>query len=202
MIASFAYVDDDGVNDNALTINKPAGTEPGMLMIAFMSQGDTSSPVNFSSSGWTLLSSSIGYPNIHVLYKTAGGSEPSSYIFSTSRPIPDKGGIIVTCNSSSISASSGVSTSTTSTTVTTNPVNIPDDGISLAYFSRSFGGSPLSTPSGYSIIHEFTTGSGISTSWGLYQRSFQTAIASHSTSSTYVSTSGTAASCVVALIGN
>ena len=73
-----------------LTIDKPAGTLEGDLMVAFLAAGggDWGHP-----SGWTEVGDTNGYA---VSYKVAGASEPSSYTFSLSSSLFRLSGAIVT----------------------------------------------------------------------------------------------------------
>lgn len=62
---------------NTLTINKPAGTQSGDLMIAVLVNN---SNTTWSLSGWTAQVDQSGHM---VLTKTAGSSEPASYAFNS-----------------------------------------------------------------------------------------------------------------------
>lgn len=66
---------------NSLACNKPASTASGNLLVAHVSSNDGA----ITSSGWTVLAKGDGnQPDLFdhtVLYKVAGGSEPSTYTF-------------------------------------------------------------------------------------------------------------------------
>jgi hypothetical protein len=65
--------------EGTTSINKPAGTVEGDLLIAMF--GDFASSTFTPPAGWTALGSvySAGGTNAQVFYKIAGASEPSSY---------------------------------------------------------------------------------------------------------------------------
>jgi hypothetical protein len=82
------------VATSTITINKPAGTQQGDLMLAFVSgsinltyTGDT---------GWTEIADQGVEPSLRVAYKVAGASEPSSYVFTSSSTSGNKTGAILT----------------------------------------------------------------------------------------------------------
>jgi protocatechuate 3,4-dioxygenase beta subunit len=81
-----------------LTINKPAGTQPGDVMVASIGTRP-SSVVNTAPAGWTLvrdLNNTIVSGNssgLDVYYKVAGTSEPASYNWTFSTSAGSAGGI-------------------------------------------------------------------------------------------------------------
>jgi hypothetical protein len=81
-----------------LTINKPAGTQPGDVMVAAVGTRP-SSVVNTAPAGWTLVrdldnnSSSGNSSGLDVYYKVAGTSEPASYNWTFNSSAGAAGGI-------------------------------------------------------------------------------------------------------------
>ena len=74
-----------------LTINKPTGVVAGDILLANITNDNNNGTA--SSSGWTSISSANPGGSIHLLYKIAGGSEPSSYSF-TVPGSPSAGAIV------------------------------------------------------------------------------------------------------------
>jgi hypothetical protein len=66
----------------SVTINRPTGVVAGDLLIANVSNYCDCGQVSASSSGWTLIAGTdIHRGRASLLYKIAGGSEPSTYAF-------------------------------------------------------------------------------------------------------------------------
>lgn len=76
--------DTHGGGTDSITINKPASTTSGDLLIAVV--GINGNGADYTSSGWTILNTANDGNNwgLRILYKIAGGSEPASYDFSCS----------------------------------------------------------------------------------------------------------------------
>ena len=100
-------------NGTTLTIAKPTGVVQGDVMIVNITQrhgGDSSSPPEPSLSGWTPIGSGDDFENggpqhrFILLYRVAGGSEPTSYVFNLNETVDGAAGAIV--------AFSGVDTNT------------------------------------------------------------------------------------------
>lgn len=95
-----------------LTLNKPAGTIEGDLMIAFLFGAfNTTVPT-----GWTELVDPIGGPA--VAYKVAGASEPTSYAFSSSSDLFRRAGAILTYRDAAYDAIGSLATPATTLVVT------------------------------------------------------------------------------------
>src|SRR4051795_2181732 len=84
----------DTTADNHLTINKPAGTSSGDLLVScFSLDGST---VKSAPSGWTQIAAvtSVSRPRVYGYYRVAGASEPASYRWVTSNKVANSGGIV------------------------------------------------------------------------------------------------------------
>ena len=116
-----------------LVINKPTGTIEGDLMVAFM--GSPASVTWTGATGWTEVADQGASPSTRIAYKVAGGSEPSSYTFTTSVSANTPSGSIVSIEGGSYDAISTINTS--------NPLVIPRIDVAvnysllLAYFGQS-----------------------------------------------------------------
>lgn len=79
----------------SLTLNKPAGTVAGDLLIAHI--GTANGPAMATPSGWTQIPGLAGIVNadqrLVSWYKIAGASEPASYTFTTGATDANTGGI-------------------------------------------------------------------------------------------------------------
>lgn len=67
-----------------LSINKPTGTESGMILVAVLASGAAGGVTWTGDSGWTEIYDKGSLPNLRVAYLVAGGSEPASYTFTIS----------------------------------------------------------------------------------------------------------------------
>ncbi len=89
-------------SSHSITLTKPAGTQNGDLMLAFIHQDDRSDGPIIPPSGWNILDDYIyisGSKDDHrggLWWKIAGASEPSSYTFSLSGGNEQKAGHIRT----------------------------------------------------------------------------------------------------------
>jgi hypothetical protein len=116
-----AYQSGSAVSGN-LTINKPAGTVDGDLMVAFVG-GDGANSITWTGpAGWTEAIDAGSKPGIAVYYKTAS-SEGSSYTFNQATGSGTEG-VIVTMRNAAWDATGGAvagsSTLTPSVTVATD----------------------------------------------------------------------------------
>jgi hypothetical protein len=75
-----------------LTINKPAGTVEGDLMVAVMAAGGGATWTG--DTGWTELADQGVTPSLRIAYKVASASEPSSYTFLASNVLRLSGCIL------------------------------------------------------------------------------------------------------------
>lgn len=75
----------DTASTTTVTVNKPAGTVEGDLMVAVMSGGATNLARTWTGdTGWTEVADENAVPNLRVAYKVAGAAEGSSYTFTAS----------------------------------------------------------------------------------------------------------------------
>ena len=75
---------------SSLTINKPAGTQQGDVMVAFLCADSGSVSTWTSPAGWTEVADQGARPCLCVSYKVAGASEGASYAFSHSNDTNDQ----------------------------------------------------------------------------------------------------------------
>lgn len=80
-----------GSGTTSLTINKPTGVVSGDIMIVNIANDNNNGAASLS--GWTLIDSKNPDGSVSLLYKIAGGSEPSSYAFSVAGS-PSVGSIV------------------------------------------------------------------------------------------------------------
>jgi len=133
----------------SLTINKPSGTVSGDLLVVALA-GEGASSATWSLSGWTVVRNysdlgSVGWQTNAVMYKQAGGSEPSSYSFSaTASQTVSVGGII---RISGVDSTAPVAAATY-TEVATGSLDPPssgsvtaDDYLAVAVAARGDGAS-------------------------------------------------------------
>ena len=103
-VANFASADIkyEGASPPALnsnefvTVDKPAGVQPGWLLIATI--GGESTPTVTAPSGWTVVGSPVLYPGGQVsmrsFWHVATASEPASYTFTLSQKRRASGGML------------------------------------------------------------------------------------------------------------
>ncbi len=92
---AFRSASSAGAASGTLTINKPAGTQTGDVMVTTIAVRPGTATI--TASGWTLIrrmdNSSGNSNSLAVYYKVAGSSEPTSYSFSFSTSTGAAGGI-------------------------------------------------------------------------------------------------------------
>jgi hypothetical protein len=86
----------NGVSGSTLTINVPTGTLNGHLMLAILGTDTTAGRRWTPPSGWTEVVDQDASPNLAVMYKVAGSSEPASYNFLIGAEEETLGGSILT----------------------------------------------------------------------------------------------------------
>jgi hypothetical protein len=121
----------NGVSGSTLTINVPAGTLAGHLMLAVLGTDDGSLTWT-PPSGWTEVVDQNAVPSLGVMYKIAGSSEPASYNFlsSTSASL---GGSILTFKNAAYDTVGTVVANTTNTSYTLTAITTSEDyGLVLA----------------------------------------------------------------------
>lgn len=128
---SYAFTDANGAT--SFTVDKPTGTQSGDFMLAYFFHHNAG--VNLTGpSGWSLLTSDNASTNSGaVYYYTAGGSEPSTYSFS-SNSSANNGAAILTFRGGTgvvdVFGSFGVANSTTVTIPSITPT---EDGLNIAF---------------------------------------------------------------------
>ncbi len=154
------------VGATSISINVPAGTKPGDVLIAqlaanptgSMTQGGTVSP---SETGWHTIDDTINTVHTVLYWRVAGASDPTSYGWTFDAPnyvigaIAAYGGIDTTNPIDKSGSAIGASTTATSPSVTTTEVNDQ-----IASFVSSATTSNFSPPSG--MTQRWQVGSGAS----------------------------------------
>ena len=154
----------------SLTINKPTGVVSGDVMLVNISQYGGSGLTSPTSSGWTLAAGSSltdSWKYGAVLYKVAGGSEPSSYTFTLNSSVTYAVGDIVAFSGVDASVfdvtpgsyslhSSSTCSATSITTVSANAAVIMFGDVSL----DSYTFSSWSTTSPGTLVELYDDGDG------------------------------------------
>ena len=133
----------------SLTIAKPTGVASGDLLIAAISQTGQAS-TNASLAGWTVIDgrslagSTLRY--LTVLYKVAGGSEPSNYGFTIAAGTTVVGGIVAFSNvngSSPFDVTPGtISVQASQTAVAATSVTTVTNGAMIVMVGSAAGSAP------------------------------------------------------------
>lgn len=131
-----------GRGNPTATINKPAGTVSGDIMVAFAARSVATGTVT-PPSGWSLLASNGGAPPV-LYYKIAGGSEPASYDWTWGSG--NAAGIILTYRAGVAGVTGTVSLNTTAPSITPDAA-----GILLAAFVALVDVTVSSPPSGMTL---------------------------------------------------
>lgn len=143
----------------SVVFNKPAGVQPGDLMIAVIAANGTGSP---TIAGWTLQYSSTPSPYFYVFSKVAGGSEPANYTFNLGFT-PD---IVVNCLAYRGGMAVFDQVGVRDTGVTANPATAPsittsNQGVLIAAFAAQANTTVSVGPSGMTS-RSITSGGGYS----------------------------------------
>lgn len=152
----------EAANTVTLTVNKPAGTASGDLMIAVV-WGNSFTALTLT--GWTQVFISTSFSNdLAVFTKTAGGSEPSTYSFTGTQNV--RTGTIVTYRGG-VGAidvqGTGVNSAPSTAISTALSITTTISGVLLATFNNA-GPRTVSTPPSGMTQRSFVTGtSGVAT---------------------------------------
>jgi hypothetical protein len=135
-----------------VVVSKPSGTAEGDVLIAMVSISG-SNPTITPPSGWTLvvsLGATGGGVNSGVWTKVAGGSEPTTYTWTSSNTIVDSVGAIVRYTPASPTTSPGVIDATAKSAIATPAVapSVTATGDNDRLICLFTGNTPGSTPSG------------------------------------------------------
>lgn len=133
------------ISVTTLTVNKPAGTLEGDLMVAVMCSDGLTNATWTGDIGWTEIVDQALQPNVRIAYKAAGGSEPSSYTF-TSTNTSTKSGAIITYRYAAYGTISGTITTGGNPLVLTNISPSESQSILLAFGARAAASITLGTP--------------------------------------------------------
>lgn len=175
----------------SLTINRPTGTISGDLMVAIIFgennvtwTGDT---------GWNeVVDQGVG-PSLRVAHKTAGGSEPSSYTF-TSSGSSLLGGVILTYRNAAYDTVGTIATGVSGGNQVANAITLSQSGSTIiAAFARAQTASWSSPSSGLSLLDTQTVNR---PSWAIYHDMDEPSGSTGTKQATPSSTSGSL-SCVL-----
>lgn len=179
----------------SITITAPTTITSGNLLVAFIIHADTDVAQKFASipSGWTQIStSSANTGSILAYYKTATGSEPASYTWSSATVSRAGTGIILNYSTAAWdTAGNPYRYQTNPMTLTPNPTSLTvaqNDSIVFFAAGSEDSGKTISAPSGYSTIVSQVGGSGQSGALWLFNKSGVSAGSSGSPTTTLSST--------------
>src|SRR3954452_12005966 len=149
----------DTTADNHLTINKPAGTSSGDLLVScFSLDGST---VKSAPSGWTQIAAvtSVSRPRVYGYYRVAGASEPASYRWVTSNKVANSGGIVRYTGASGLDVSAAKASGSSGRTGTVPGVTtITKDAMVVGCMGVNSSSTPvqLTGPAGMSEVWNLT----------------------------------------------
>lgn len=203
-LVSESHVGVDGSLSNTLIIPAPSGVKPGMVLVAYVSQGDSADVTWSNSDGFTLKKSVASSPSLAVFVKTATSSEPSNYTFTVSGvPNAHKGGVIVAYRDAVFDVAGDImAVGPANATVPAISITTTSGSEVLAFFTRDYGGLNLTTPSGYTLITKYTTGATTAISWGAFRKSFPIAGSTGTVESTFSDAIGNGQGVLVSLKGD
>lgn len=141
----------------SLSIPRPVGVTSGDVMLAAVVV--SGKPTLTAPSGWTLVRSDGGKG--YLYWKAAGGSEPSSYVWTLSKNGSSAGGIAayagVSASSPILDSSGQINASSTSVTA---PSITSVSGARVVGFFGLGKGTSVTSPSGMSELFDLNSGSG------------------------------------------
>src|SRR3954451_1397565 len=149
----------DTTADNHLTINKPAGTSSGDLLVScFSLDGST---VKSAPSGWTQIAAvtSVSRPRVYGYYRVAGPSEPASYRWVTSNKVANSGGIVRYTGASGLDVSAAKASGSAGKTGTVPGVTtITKDAMVVGCMGVNSSSTPvqITGPAGMSEVWNLT----------------------------------------------
>jgi hypothetical protein len=122
-----------------LAIGKPAGTQQGDLMVAFMAVNGNCTWTG--DSGWTEVIDQGATPSLRVAYLVAGASEPSSYTFTFSKDESKSSGVIATFRNAAYDVVGTISTTSPSNVQTAPSITLSTGNSAiLAFFASMSAG--------------------------------------------------------------
>src|SRR3954447_6832629 len=149
----------DTTADNHLTINKPAGTSSGDLLVScFSLDGST---VKSAPSGRTQIAAvtSVSRPRVYGYYRVAGASEPASYRWVTSNKMANSGGIVRYTGASGLDVSAAKASGSSGRTGTVPGVTtITKDAMVVGCMGVNSSSTPvqITGPAGMSEVWNLT----------------------------------------------
>lgn len=167
-VASPTYIASAGTRttSSTVTVNKPAGTQEGDLMVAFIMAASAGVTPSYPS-GWAeAVLDTTGNNSGAVAYKVAGASEPSTYDFTVGGSFGRNVQIVTIRNASNLTV--GSYNEATSSTVTAPSITAVGNGILLGWFGIE--GTPTLTTAPSSMTQAVQTTGG-PVCWTYYQTS-------------------------------
>jgi len=133
-------------SSTTISINVPAGTVAGDVMVAFLLSASGSGTWT-TPAGWTVGASGVGRG---IFYRIAGHNEPASYTFTASNNNLNQGYIVTYENAiwGGISAASATATPTVAPSVTTTSTN----SMVVAFYSTTNSLVTFTTPTSYTAL--------------------------------------------------
>jgi hypothetical protein len=145
-----------------LTINVPAGVQPGDVMVAGI--GIRGAPSVATPAGWTFLRKDAAgtYTTQALYYRVVTGPEPLSYTWSFSSSVPAAGGISAyrgVNTSTPVGASGGIGQNTDTTSILAPSINASAGSEVVGFFSIG-GNNSITPPTGMTERAEANSSAG------------------------------------------
>lgn len=191
---------DGDVSSASISCPKPTGTASGDLLVAIVSRSQTSATTSaFTSSGWTSAAFFAGSTTgnqvpVSVMWKVAGGSEPSSYTFFSSTSATDQFSVHIYALTGADTSNpfyatpTAATTGSNSATGTAPSVTLGGAGLLITWYGLTYyttsSTTTWSTPSGMTSRVNANTDTGVWLQVGTFSESRPTG-ASGSRASTY-----------------
>lgn len=151
------------VSSSTLTINKPSGVSSGDLMVAIVFSENNATWTG--DTDWSEVVDQGAGPSLRVAHKTAGGSEPASYSF-TSSANSNLGGVIIAYRNAAYDTVGTIATGTDGGVQVANAITLSQSGSTvIAAFARAQTTSWSSPSSGLDLINTQTS---VRPAWAIY----------------------------------
>lgn len=135
----------------AVTVNRPAGTQAGDLMVASVAAGQALGAGGIAASGWTLSANSVNAVGAtRILWRYATASDPATWTFTVPVSVTIAGAIS-TYRNAAVAAPVSASATSTALLATSHPlpqVQVAADAQQLVHVVGTFALAAISAPSG------------------------------------------------------
>lgn len=138
-------------SDTTIVVSKPSGTLSGHLMVAICNW-DVGGGAWTGDTGWTeVLDQGTTAPGTRIAWKLAGGSEPTSYTFTTAVAPISLQAFILTFSSAAFDVVGAASANATPSVAPAITVSA-NGSLLVATYSRSGSSTTYSTPTGMTAL--------------------------------------------------